>query len=260
HWIHGTEGNPLTTLARQLGLPTLFVGGDSTHVGGWEQLQLSGSKGPLAAEEKHRSILLFDEIREALEALRQDAISAGRVDISVGAALRSVLEGKALSDDVRAVIDWHLALLARDDWAAGADNLSLQFWDEGYEVYGYGDSVLGDGMQALAHCLAAGLDIRFGVVVERIEYDRGVRIVTSRGSFEAEAAIVTLPLGVLKSGSVVFDPPLPERKRAAIERLGVGTLAKVMLWFSAPFWQKSQYSFGRIWDDVSRRPTTIESL
>ena len=28
HWIHGTEGNPITNVARELGLPTLFVGGD----------------------------------------------------------------------------------------------------------------------------------------------------------------------------------------------------------------------------------------
>src|SRR3954447_23557360 len=31
HWIHGTEGNPLTNLAHQLGIATYFVGGDSTY-------------------------------------------------------------------------------------------------------------------------------------------------------------------------------------------------------------------------------------
>ena len=38
HWIHGTEGNPVTNLARELGVPTLFVGGDSSYSGGWDQL------------------------------------------------------------------------------------------------------------------------------------------------------------------------------------------------------------------------------
>lgn len=33
HWIHGTEGNPVTNLAREFGLPTLFVGGDSSYTG-----------------------------------------------------------------------------------------------------------------------------------------------------------------------------------------------------------------------------------
>ena len=36
HWIHGTEGNPITNLARRVGLPTVFVGGDPTYTGGWE--------------------------------------------------------------------------------------------------------------------------------------------------------------------------------------------------------------------------------
>jgi monoamine oxidase len=31
HWIHGTEGNPVTTIARERNLSTLYVGGDSTY-------------------------------------------------------------------------------------------------------------------------------------------------------------------------------------------------------------------------------------
>src|SRR5437762_11935991 len=42
-WIHSTEGNPVSTLARELGLSTLFVGGDSTYLGGWDELQLVDS-------------------------------------------------------------------------------------------------------------------------------------------------------------------------------------------------------------------------
>ena len=59
-------------------------------------------------------------------------------------------------------------MLARDDWAAGAENLSLLGWDEGYEVYGYGDSIFVEGMQSLPEVLANGLDIRLGHAVSRI--------------------------------------------------------------------------------------------
>jgi hypothetical protein len=38
---------------------------------------------------------------------------------------------------------------------------------------------------------------------------------------------VTLPLGVLKRGSVQFTPPLPARKQQAINALGMGVLDKV---------------------------------
>lgn len=42
--------------------------------------------------------------------------------------------------------------------------------------------------------------------------------------------MVTIPLGVLKKGDVVFDPPLPPRKQEAIQRLGYGLLNKVCVW------------------------------
>lgn len=67
---------------------------------------------------------------------------------------------------------------------------------------------------------------------------------TDRGQFDADAAIVTLPLGVLKDRAVRFDPPLPDRKLAAIDRLGVGLLAKVVVRFEKPFWPEDRYIFG----------------
>lgn len=64
-WIHSTEGNPIRILARELGLATLFVGGDSTYVGGWEQLTLLGRGGlELDVEDKQRSILAADAFDE----------------------------------------------------------------------------------------------------------------------------------------------------------------------------------------------------
>ena len=36
-----------------------------------------------------------------------------------------------------------------------------------------------------------------------------------------------LPLGVLKAKTIKFSPPLPEWKRAAIDRLGFGPIEKV---------------------------------
>jgi hypothetical protein len=43
--------------------------------------------------------------------------------------------------------------------------------------------------------------------------------------YEAEAVIVTLPLGVLKSNTVSFSPSLPAKKREVIDRMGVGYVA-----------------------------------
>lgn len=258
HWIHGTEGNPVTNLARELGVPTLFVGGDSSYTGGWEALQLRTSGRTLTPAQKEQSIVLIDEVRDALDALRREIEHHGGPDISLEQAVERVLAERGLSPEMHTHVAWHVALLSRDDWAAGAGNLSLLWWDDGYEVYGYGDSVFVDGASALIERLAQGLDIRRGQVVRRIEHGAGpVRVFTQEAVFEAAAVIVTLPLGVLKAGTVEFDPPLPEPKQRAIERLGMGALTKVVLHFDAPFWPPNQYVFGHLSSEIQETPTSI---
>jgi lysine-specific histone demethylase 1 len=46
-------------------------------------------------------------------------------------------------------------------------------------------------------------------------------------TYRADAVLVTVPLGVLKENVITFDPPLPEEKQSAIDRLGFGNLNKV---------------------------------
>src|SRR5690349_12431356 len=91
HWIHGTEGNPLTNLARQLSVPTLFVGGDSAYSGGWDHIVVHGPGGrALATEEKLRNILTADVVRDELDALRRK-LDGSSEDMSIADALRRVL-------------------------------------------------------------------------------------------------------------------------------------------------------------------------
>jgi monoamine oxidase len=263
HWIHGTEGNPLTNLARQLAVPTLFVGGDSAYSGGWDHIAVHGPDGrALSADEKLRNILTADVVRDELDALRRKL--DGDDDISIEDALRRVLAERRLSDEDRRAVAWHVALSARDDCAADEGTLSFRWWDDGYEVYGYGDSVVVDGFGALVGALAEGLDVRLGHVVRAIEHGGAmgdpVAVVTDLSRFEADAIICTLPLGVLKAGAVEFRPPLPTAKQQAIARLGMGNLAKVVLHFEEPFWPRDQYVFGYQCRPVECSPTLIVNL
>ena len=67
HWIHGTEGNPVTTFAHEHGLQTLYVGGDSTYTGGWHPILLFGADGrSLSQEDKQEGLLFVDEVRDQL--------------------------------------------------------------------------------------------------------------------------------------------------------------------------------------------------
>ena len=67
---------------------------------------------------------------------------------------------------------------------------------------------------------------RGGVVVETV----------SGGVFRAERVVVTVSLGVLKAGGIRFEPRLPPARQQSIERLGFGSVVKVLLEFDQPFW------------------------
>lgn len=61
---------------------------------------------------------------------------------------------------------------------------------------------------------------------------------TNHTVYKADAVLVTLPLGVLKASAppsaVAFNPPLPDWKSQAIQRLGFGNLNKVNgLWLAS---------------------------
>ncbi len=61
-------------------------------------------------------------------------------------------------------------------------------------------------------------------------------------------AIVAVPLGVLQSradaSAVRFDPPLSDRKQAAIAAMGMGTENKVVMRFARAFWKDDEWRGG----------------
>jgi monoamine oxidase len=71
-----------------------------------------------------------------------------------------------------------------------------------------------------------------------------VEVLTADGmkQFEAEAAVVTLPLGVLKSGAVRFEPPLTE-KCDAIQQLQFGNVIKIVFVFQKQWWPENDFGF-----------------
>ncbi len=169
------------------------------------------------------------------------------------ATLRALLFPRASKLD-SALIDWHLEVLFGGDSAADTCDLSSDAFDAEYAPLGGEDSILPGGFDQIPHALASGLSIEFGAVVTHIAHGGGdmagaqhvmVRTADRRVHF-GNAVIVTVPLGVLKAGSIVFDPPLPAAKAAAVRRMRMGTLVRVALEFDAAdvFWPRGQYAFG----------------
>lgn len=68
-----------------------------------------------------------------------------------------------------------------------------------------------------------------------------VGVVVSGGEvIEASHVIITASLGVLKSGRIQFEPPLPRDKHEAIQRMGIGLVEKVFFEFSEEQWKQLQ--------------------
>ena len=92
-----------------------------------------------------------------------------------------------------------------------------------------------DGYDAYYQGLAEGLDIRLKCVARRIDWTDGVQVIVDSGQdYFADAAVITLPLGVLQSGSVNFAPALPPLKREALNGLKMGPVMKLVYLFEEP--------------------------
>jgi monoamine oxidase len=102
-----------------------------------------------------------------------------------------------------------------------------------------------DGYDCLASGLAEGLDMRLNTVVEVVDWSgESVRVRTTDGQvYEADDAIITLPLGVLQAGSVRFTPELPADKQAAIKHLRMGPVIKLIFRFDPPALPEDSFAF-----------------
>ncbi|KAG0094082.1 hypothetical protein BGZ92_008491 [Podila epicladia] len=160
------------------------------------------------------------------------------------------------------LIHWHYANLEFAN-ATPLDQLSLRHWDQDddYEFSGPHCMVV-QGYGQVPVRLSEGLDVRFDkpvATITRAKAEDGsttARVKTTNENIHIEcddgtvyacsAAIVTVPLGVLKNHQIRFSPPLPEWKEKAIQHLGFGLLNKLVLVFEKPFWDTTVGLFGYV--------------
>lgn len=202
--------------------------------------------------------------------LNLDVVAKASKYPTLGAAMdEAVKQYQFLLDlspqDLR-LINWHYANLEYAN-AANVGKLSLGGWDQdaGNEFEGVHAQVIGGYQQVprgIFH-FPTKLDLRTRKIVKQIEYNPDTRFTSGTtkiscedgDSYEADHIVLTTSLGVLKDGNVKFDPPLPDWKIGPIQRLGFGTLNKVILVYDKPFWKVDQDMFGLL-----REPEVHDSL
>lgn len=125
------------------------------------------------------------------------------------------------------------------------------------EEFGYSNFQLVEGYQELLARRSAPLKARIRLQA-RVTSVRtsggGVRIETEdangeAGEVQTRRAVVTLPLGVLRSDLVAFDPPLPENKRSAIRALAFGDAMVVLIRFRGGNLVERLGDFGILWGE-----------
>ncbi|KAK9158594.1 hypothetical protein Scep_005168 [Stephania cephalantha] len=245
--LTGTLGNPLGILARQLGYALHKVR---------DKCPLYCPDGkPVDPEMDSKIETAFNRFLDKASRLRQ-LMGEVSVDVSLGAALETFREvyGEAVSSEELNLFNWHLANLEYAN-AGLLSKLSLAFWDQDDPYDMGGDHCfLPGGNGRLVQALAENLPILYEKTVNTIRYGSdGVQVVTGSQVFEGDMALCTVPLGVLKSGSIKFIPELPQRKLDGIKRLGFGLLNKVAMLFPHAFWGTDLDTFGHLVEDSLRR-------
>lgn len=220
NWIHGDRGNPLTGLAREAGIRSVAYDFDD-----WRIIRPDGS------DVAGRADLLSAALAEALEAAAGDAHAGVSAAGLLAADTRFARLAAANPVLAAAVLRRELS----GDFGADAEDLSGA-------AYGFGEDYAGEDLlvtngydRVIAH-LASGLAIRTGEPVRAVRHGVSrAEVTTDGGTLSFDAVMVTVPLGVLKAGTIAFDPPISSRRRALVDRTGFGAFEKAVLALDKPF-------------------------
>jgi len=178
---------------------------------------------------------VLDRARSAAEGFAFDvplstALTA-LAPLNVDSAAGELSEAEAAAAALAEIVGGRAGALARQLSAAnGIDELAPRW-----------NAVVNGSLQQHITDLLDGVDLLPTSAVTALIYDEGgvaIRLGTGE-SISVDRAVVTVPLGVLKDGGIVFDPPLPAAQREAIASHGVGALETVALRFDEATWPET---------------------
>lgn len=233
-WVNGDDGNPISDLADEVGVELLAAEADPTI--------FDGRHGGWVSEPE------LDDIAAGTDAFLEDIEEVARhlgPYASLDDAIQAWLNEEGLQGDARDRLEFAIRSPLELDYSGAASRLAAAHigQDDGFDG---GDWAPDGGYVEIFTALAEseGIEVRVSCPVARVEHGPdGVTVHVEGEPIAGAYAVVTAPLGVLKAGSIVFEPPLPEVKRVAIGRLGVGHMEKVCLRFEEHLWEEGEATF-----------------
>lgn len=221
-WIHGTAGNPITSLAQQAGMNTAFTDDESI---------LAYDLGGVLHSDSNFSDT-EDKFYTVLETLKNNGSSTKSFETVFNELYPTYCNDRL----------WKFFLSTYLTFDTGDLNmLSSLLYNEG-EEFGGEERISVNGYDTIPSYLAIGLNIQLNQKVTKIDYSNTKILVSHNGTVtEADYVLVTVPLGVLKANKIDFVPSLPNTKQNAIQKVGVNCVNKFLLTWETAFWDDEQY-------------------
>ena len=221
-WIHGVQGNPITTLAEQAGMGAFHTADES--IKSWD------IGGVLRADS------LYAEQEDAFYEVLDTLMNSGNAGQSFETVFNSKYPQYANDRLWKFFLSTYLTFDTGD-----LNNLSSLLYNEG-EEFGGVEKIATNGYDTLAVHLAKDLQVQLNQRVTKIDYTGGKVLVTHNfTTSEADYVVVTVPLGVLKNKKIEFVPTLPAVKQTAIDKVGMSCVNKFLLRWDTAFWDDVQY-------------------
>jgi len=206
HWIHMPDINPAAKLGTQTGLD-LYPAPPGQRVRIGRRYAREGE--------------LEDYLAAMVRASTAIADASRKNDLSCAQALPKDLGGW------RPMIEFVIG-----PFGCAKDLAEVSALDFARSAERDSDLLCRQGFGALLAKLAGGLPVELSNPVTRISWGARsgiVEVETTRGAFQARAAIVTVSTNVLTAGKIKFTPDLPKRQLDAAAKLRLGSYDHIAL-------------------------------
>eukprot|EP00557_Chaetoceros_sp_GSL56_P014967 CAMPEP_0176486844 /NCGR_PEP_ID=MMETSP0200_2-20121128/5792_1 /TAXON_ID=947934 /ORGANISM="Chaetoceros sp., Strain GSL56" /LENGTH=570 /DNA_ID=CAMNT_0017883587 /DNA_START=353 /DNA_END=2065 /DNA_ORIENTATION=+ len=240
-WIHGASSNPISDIALEFDIDMVT----ST----FNEKVYNANAGGAIPDSQVATIYRnrYENGFLDYQANRQDSTNVDQSLQTTANQYLNSFSGNFEKDVLRHFMSSYIEL----EYSTPISELSLWWWDSDELIGPDEDFLLPNGYGPLIEAYAA--PIRSKIItnspVTEIDYRTdNVKVVSGADSYIARKVIVTVPLGVLKAESIRFRPPLPLNRRRSIDRIGMGTMNKIFMFWPQEeiFWQRNIEIYGDI--------------
>lgn len=241
-WIHGTENNSVYDLAKQSNVGLIEFSLDETA-----QYFSNCANGYSNSELDDLFHSTGDDFVDYMSKITEDFTD--KQDKSIYTLLQDYLSTKKLTNVEVCLLKNYMVTEFENDYGSKIENLSAKSYD--ISSKSGSDILVKNGYWSLFDGLI-NFNYKLNSVVTSIDQTGTKPVVTLKdgSTISADYVLLTVPLGYLKQNLITFNPQLSTSKKSSIDKLGFGSLEKVVVEFDDVYWDKDNQIIKIISDPV----------